>query len=137
MEIESKVREYIAEKDPDRKRKLEKEIKSKRIELLRVRELEGEKEKWPRLEQTELLIPCYFNDGSCLHRNGITCIELGEEKIRLIFIYDSRKRENRRKHLRGLPTKRLDSKNPGAHYMHQVLEDEELEYVFARIQLLS
>ncbi|NIM89760.1 MAG: hypothetical protein GTO17_02305 [Candidatus Aminicenantes bacterium] len=137
MEIENKVREYIAEKDPERKRKLEKEIRSKRKELLRVRELEGEKEKWPRLEQTELLIPCYFNDGSCLHRNGITCIELSEEKIRLIFIYDSRKGENRRKHLRGLPTSKLGTGNPESHYMHQVLEDEELEYVFARIQLLT
>jgi predicted phosphodiesterase len=137
IEIENKVREYIAEKDPDKKRNLEKEIKSKRKELLRVRELEGEKEKWPRLEQTELLIPCYFNDGSCLHRNGITCIELGEEKIRLIFLYDKSKRENRKKHLRGLPTSKLGTGNPESHYMHQVLEDEELEYVFARIQLLS
>jgi hypothetical protein len=137
MEIENKVRKYIAEKDPDKKRKLEKEIKSKRKELLVVRELEGEKEKWPRLEQTELLIPCYFNDGSCLHRNGITCLELGEERLRLIYLYDRRKKENWKKHLRGLPTSGLDSKNPKTHYMHQVLEDEELEYIFARIQLLS
>ena len=137
MEIENKFREYIAEKDSGQKEKLREEIQAKRKELLIVRELEGEEEKWPRLEQTELLIPCYFNDGSCLHRNGITCIELGEEKIRLIFLYDRRKRENRKKHLRGLPTSSLDSGNPGAHYMHQVLEDEELEYIFARIQLLS
>ena len=137
MEIENKVREYIAEKDPEKKRKLENEIKSKRKELLRVRELEGEKEKWPRLEQTELLIPCYFNDGSCLHRNGITCIELSEEKMRLIFIYDSQKIENRRKHLRGLPTSKLGTGDPASHFMHQVLEDEELEYIFARIQLLT
>lgn len=137
IDIENRFRKYIAEKDLDKKRKLQKEIKVKREELYMVREIEGEEEKWPRLEQTELLIPCYFNDGSCLHRNGITCLELGEEKIRLIFLYDKRKKENWKKHLRGLPTSDLDTKNPKTHYRHQVLEDEELEYIFARIQLLS
>jgi len=138
IDIENKVREYIAEKDPNKRKKLQKEIQAKRKELRRIRELEGEKEKWPRLEQTELLIPCYFNDGSCLHQNGITCIELGEEKIRLIFLYDRRKKENRSKHRRGLPTKKLEAKSPeSVPYMHQILEEEELEYIFARIQLLS
>jgi len=138
IDIENKVREYIAEKDPVKKRKLRKELQAKREELQRVREIEGEKEKWLKLEQTELLIPCYFNDGSCLHRNGITCLELGGGKIRLIFLYDKRKKENRSKHRRGLLTRRLEGTNPNSTpYMHQVLEEEELEYVFARIQLLS
>jgi predicted phosphodiesterase len=138
IDIENKIRKYLGEKDSNKMRKLEKEIEAKREELLRVREIEGEKEQWPRLEQTELLIPCYFNDGSCLHRNGITCIELSEGKIRLIFLFDKRKKENRKKHLRGLLTSKLEPKNPrAAHYMHQILEEEELEYIFARIQLLS
>jgi len=138
LDIENKVRKYITEKDHDKRRKNAKEIQTKRKELHVVREIEGEKEKWPRLEQTELLIPCYFNDGSCLHRNGITCIELGSGKIKLIFLYDKRKEENRDKHRRGLPTSRLEPNNPkSAPYMHQILEEEELEYIFARIQLLS
>jgi len=138
IDIENKFIELMSEKDPERTQKLREEIVAKREELHRVKKFEGEKEKWPRLEQTELLIPCYFNDGSCLHRNGITCIELSEGKIRLIFLYDRRKRENRDKHRRGLPTKKLDTKSPkSGPYMHQILEDEELEYIFARIQLLS
>jgi hypothetical protein len=28
--------------------------------------------------------PCYFNDGCCVHSNGITCIELDRGKIRLV-----------------------------------------------------
>ena len=29
-------------------------------------------------------LPCYFNSGSCVHTNGITCIELDRGEIRLV-----------------------------------------------------
>ncbi|MFQ6083633.1 MAG: metallophosphoesterase [Candidatus Aminicenantia bacterium] len=144
IDVENLVRQYIETENPSEKEKLQAEIIAKKKEFYETREKEGEEEKWLRLGQADLLIPCYFNDGSCLHKNGITCVELCEGKIRLVFLYDKRKKANINKHQRA-PTFELITGDttvanppPGrAGYMRQILEEEKLEYIFARIRLLS
>jgi hypothetical protein len=30
-------------------------------------------------------LPCYFNDGCCVHTNGITGVEIDQDEIRLVW----------------------------------------------------
>lgn len=137
IDIENRVREYISEKDPGVREKLKAEIKAKKEWFEKARKKAGAEDQRLRLGRAELFTPCYFNDGSCLHKNGITCIELCQENIKLVFIYDRTEEANRDKELRA-PTFRLLPGDPEAkNYMRQILEEEKLEYIFTRIQLLS
>lgn len=68
----------------EKKRIIEQEIHTKRAEienilLLRLGKMPKSFERsgnWP--------IPCYFNDGCCGYTNGMTCIEIDKNIIRLI-----------------------------------------------------
>lgn len=137
IEIENLVRDYAQTKDPTLKKQLREKILARKKEFSDIEIEKGEQEQWLRLGKAELLTPCYFNDGSCLHKNGITCIELCEEKIRLVFLYDKSKKENVNKHLRAPTTVLLSGVATATNYMRQILEEEKLEYVFTRIQFLS
>lgn len=83
MEIK-KLRELLKESHGRHKARIEKEIKKKMGQKQRILERRsgklpksfGKKPEWP--------VPCYFNDGCCGYTNGITCIELDKNMIRLI-----------------------------------------------------
>jgi len=137
IDIENAVREYISEKDPKKREKLKVKIKAKKEQFERARKKEGAKDQRLRLGQAELFTPCYFNDGSCLHKNGITCIELCEGKIKLVFLYDKTEEANIDKELRAPTFKLLPGDSDAKNYRRQTLEEEKLEYIFTRIQLLG
>ncbi len=42
------------------------------------------KSKTRRSSTDDSRLPCYFNSGSCVHTNGITCIEIDQGEIRLV-----------------------------------------------------
>ncbi len=61
------------------------ELDRRRRRLLR--ELEKEKEAERDIDCTDCEqepLPCYFNTGCALYRDGITCIEIGDGRIRLV-----------------------------------------------------
>lgn len=81
---------------------------------------------------TDLLVPCLFNSGSTIGKSGITCIEISQGNIGLIYWFDknvSQKyfdfREYRMEPLEDSP------------YYRVVLKEENLNYLLARIRLLS
>ena len=82
-------------------------------------------------------MPCYSNDGSCLHENGITCLEIDKTKIRLILIYDKALRASIGKDKRAPTTDLLPNDPEAVNYKRQILEEEDLDYIFTRIRLLS
>jgi len=137
INIENMLREYIVISDPNEKKKIEDEIVLKKAEFERVRKEEGEEAKWTGLGQPDLVIPCCSNDGSCLHENGITCIELCKDKMRLFLLYDENIEVNVNKHLRAPTTDLIPSDSDATGYKKQILEEEDLEYIFTRIRLLS
>jgi hypothetical protein len=131
------LRKYVREKDPDQAKRIRGEIAKQKADFERIRKEEGEESRWTALGESDLVTPCYCNDGSCLHENGITCIEFCQNKIRLLLLYDAKMGANVSKHLRA-PTMDLLPDDPkAAGYKIQILEEEELEYVFTKIQLLS
>ncbi len=135
--IENLFRKYVGAADQEDKKKIEEEIKKQKAEFEKEREKEGKKSYWTALGQPELVAPCYSNDGSCLHKNGITCIELYKEKIRLLWLYDETQPENVDKEIRAPTEDLLPGDSAAADYKKQILEEEDLEYIFTRIRLLS
>jgi len=137
MRIEALVREYVAVSDSRLRRTIATEIVCARDRFRRCLSTPDSEEDCARLGQTELLIPCYFNSGSGLHRDGLTALELAEGEIRLILFYDARRPGNEEKHRRA-PTVPLPAETGGASTgRRQILQSESLEYVFTRIHLLG
>jgi predicted phosphodiesterase len=137
INIENMLRESVSISAPEKKKKIEDEIVKKKEEFERAREEEGERAKGTGLGQFSLVTPCYSNDGSCLHENGITCVELRENKMSLFLLYDASLEANINKHLRTTTTDLLPSDPDAVRYKRQILEEEDLEYIFTRIRLLS
>jgi len=137
IDIENKLRELVGETDRNIRQKKEKEIEKKKAEFYQVRKDEGEEAKSTGFGQGDLVIPCYSNDGSCLHENGITCIEIDKTKIRLILIYDKALKASIGKDKRAPTTDLLPNDPEAVNYKRQILEEEDLDYIFTRIQLIS
>jgi hypothetical protein len=137
IKMESLIRKYVSTADQEEKDKIRDEITRLKADFERVREEEGEKAGWTGLGQPCQVVPCYSNDGSCLHENGITCIELSDGKMRLLLLYDDKIEANEDKHLRAPTSDLMPSDPDAAGYKKQILEEEKLDYMFTRIQLLS
>ena len=78
------LKKLLKETLPEGREKLEKEIDMKKAEREKI--LSKRAGILPRsfAKYPEWPVPCYFNDGCCGYTNGITCIELENNKIRLI-----------------------------------------------------
>ncbi len=78
------------------------------------------------------LLPCLFNSGCGIGRHGVTALEFDSRRARLVYWFDRRRS---RKYLEadGYAPQQLGS---GDHY-RVVLKEEDLDYIFTRIQLLG
>jgi Predicted ICC-like phosphoesterases len=84
------------------------------------------------LYNSDLMVPCIFNSGCVIGKKGITAIEIADGKISLVHWFDCRKS---RKYLdyNGYTPVRLDD----SEYFRVVLKEDNLNYIFARIELLA
>ncbi len=80
----------------------------------------------------EPVVPCLFNSGSVIGKRGITCTEISNGKISLIYWFDEN-RSNRYLNYKGISTENLHSTS----YYKAILKSERLEYIFNRIKLLA
>jgi UDP-2,3-diacylglucosamine pyrophosphatase LpxH len=78
------------------------------------------------------LLPSLFNSGSGIGRHGVTAIEIAAGRIALVIWFD-RRRSGRYAEAAGYEPQRLE----GTDYCRVVLKEEELDYIFARIDLLG
>ena len=77
------------------------------------------------------LLPCLFNSGSGIGRHGITAIEIAGGRIALVIWFD-RRRSLQYAESAGYEPQRLGDSD----YYRVVLKEEDLDYIFARIELL-
>ncbi len=77
-------------------------------------------------------IPCLFNSGCAIGKRGITCLEIEDEKIKLVHWFD---KKISKKYLinSGYEPERLGKTD----FYRMVINEESLHYIFARINLLS
>ena len=130
-EIERLCRDYTDADEDDRER-IKNEIKALRIDLGKL----GRREKRDALRQSpysdELPVPCLFNSGCAIGRQGFNAIELDRETISLVYWFTegaSRKFVNR-----GWYTVEKFGTTP---YRRVVLNSDKLSYIKARIELLG
>jgi predicted phosphodiesterase len=78
------------------------------------------------------LLPCLFNSGCGIGRNGITAIEVDGRRARLVYWFD-RRRSEKFIEAEGYEPQRLADTD----YYRVVLKEEDLDYIFTRINLLG
>jgi UDP-2,3-diacylglucosamine pyrophosphatase LpxH len=130
--IEDALREY-AGSDPEGRRRLAELVGLYRVELERLDGSGGSRAASRSLyEEKSLLIPCLFNSGCATGKNGITALEIEGGSIGLAHWAD----ESR---ARPYIEREALSKDalPGSRFARYILRSDELERVFARIELLG
>lgn len=78
------------------------------------------------------MVPCIFNSGCGIGRNGMTAIEIKKGEIRLVYWFDST-RTGKYFNLNGYRPNQLKTSD----YYRVILKKESLDYVFSRVKLLS
>jgi hypothetical protein len=128
-EIERLCRDYTDAGEDDRER-IKNEIKALRIDLGKLEEKRDALRQSPYSD--ELPVPCLFNSGCAIGRQGFNAIELDRETISLVYWFTegaSRKFVNR-----GWYTVEKFGATP---YRRVVLNSDKLSYIKARIELLG
>ena len=135
FEIERLLREYPAS-EGRKKKAIALEVSALRTELGKLKR--SERRQWRQsLYGDELPVPCLFNSGSAIGREGISALELNDEDIALVYWFTegkSRKFTGRRRYL---STHELSEKLRGTPYRRAVLNQNRLDYIKARIELLG
>lgn len=130
-EIESLCREYPSA-DEAKRIHIEREVHALRGELEKLTKKERRHSLHDSLYGDILPVPCLFNSGNCIGRKGLTCIELDNESISLVYWFldgQGKKFVSRGQYaieaLPDSPARRV------------VLSSDRLDYIQARIRLLA
>ncbi|HOW45255.1 MAG TPA: hypothetical protein PK919_08805 [Candidatus Aminicenantes bacterium] len=130
IEIESLVRRYPeapAEEKPALGQRLAR-LKREHVELQRREGRPGRE----GLYGEGPLLPCLFNSGCGIGSNGVTAVEIDVRRVRLVYWFDRRRSE---KYIaaEGYEPERLGDGD----FYRVVLKEEDLDYIFTRINLLG
>lgn len=131
FEIERLCRKYPKASEK-KQRKIERAIDSYRNELANIDIDEDPTAEVASLYNANLVVPCMFNSGTVIGKRGMTCLELADGRISLVHWFDDTRSD---KYLRyaGYDTEQLDDTD----YHRVEIKGESLDYIFARIKLLS
>jgi predicted phosphodiesterase len=130
FEVERLCRDYPSSTGETRRR-IASEVGALRVEMGKL--LRSER-RVPRhsLYGEQFPVPCLFNSGSAIGRKGINAIELDNENIALIYWFS----EGEGKKFINRGWYKVE-KHKGTKYRRSVLNQDRLEYVKARIELLG
>jgi predicted phosphodiesterase len=129
FEIERLCRKYPKSKKPH---KIEKQIGWLKAELMDSQSEAAEEEDSTSLYREHLLVPSMFNSGCVLGKRGMTCLEIENGTLRLVYWYDATRKQKYIQY-------RADSEAElaGTPYRRTVIKEDSLEYIFSRIRLLA
>lgn len=131
FEIERLCRKY-PKSNPDKQIKYAKRIEDLRKELAHVARTHPDEQENSSLYNTNHVVPCVFNSGCTLGKRGITCLEIKNGKLALVHWFDQ-KRSRKYLQYSNLHAKQL----PGTDFFRVVIKRDNLDYIFARIRLLT
>jgi len=77
-------------------------------------------------------IPCLFNSGCVVGKRGMTCLEIEEDKIRLVHWFDKKLSKKYLSRSEYQPKQLGDTD-----FYRMVINEESLHYIFTRIKFLS
>lgn len=84
------------------------------------------------LYNADILVPCLFNSGCVIGREGITCLEITNAEIALVHYFDKRVKTSR-VYEDGILVQQVND----SHYYRVEINRESLDYIFTRIKFLS
>ncbi len=130
--IEQLCRQYAQESDKSEMKQVKKIIKSHKKELQKIHKKNKYAGQGYNLYHSIFHIPSLFNAGCVVGKRGMTCIEITQQEIALVHWFD---KNTSQKYLdrRGYDPERFE----GTDYYRMVLNQEELDYIFTRINLLA
>jgi UDP-2,3-diacylglucosamine pyrophosphatase LpxH len=131
FEIERLCRDYPASEGEEREL-IANEVRILRRELTKLKRSERRDVLRQSLYGDELPVPCLFNSGSAIGKKGINAIELNNETIALVYWFMEGKGRNFIH--RGSYKVHVI---PGTPYCRSVLNQDRLDHVKARIELLG
>ena len=131
IEIENVCRSYSAAGETER-RELRERMQRLKKEFVEQQRRDRRSQRGESLYHEGPLLPCLFNSGSGIGRHGITAIEIAAGRIALA-IWSDRRRSDRYAEAAGYEPRRLDNTD----YYRVVLKEEDLGYIFNRINLLG
>lgn len=129
--IEQLCRDYAQSPKEDLK-SIRQEIKSHKKELKKYYKENKDHNFKNYVYNTLFHIPCVFNSGCVVGKRGMTCLEIEDEKIRLVHWFD---KNISKKYLTqsGYEPEQLE----GTDFYRLVINEESLNYIFTRIKFLS
>jgi len=131
FEIERLCRDYPPTAQDGRER-IAAEVRTLRDELGKLKRSERRNSLRESLYGDEMPIPCLFNSGSAIGKKGINAIELDEDSIALVYWFTEG--EGKKFVSRGFYTV---EELPGTRRRRVVLNQDRLDYIKARIELLG
>jgi predicted phosphodiesterase len=131
FEIERLCRDYPSSPSEDKIR-IENEVTALRKELGKLKRKERQDVLRQSLYGDELPVPCLFNSGCTLGKKGINAIEITNEDIALVYWFIEGKSKKFIK--RGGYEIYAVPESP---YRRAVLNQNKLDYIFAKIKLLG
>jgi hypothetical protein len=131
FEIERLCRKY-PKSGPEKQAKYAARIDDLKKELAHVDLTHPEDRELSSLYNANYVVPCVFNSGCTLGKRGITCLEIKNGKLALVHWFD---RNRSRKYLQysNLKAKQLGETD----HFRVVIKRDNLDYIFARIRLLT
>lgn len=129
--IEQLCRDYT-EATSSRLNKIEIRLKSHKRELKKYyRECQHHNHQ-NHIYNTLFHVPCLFNSGCVVGKRGITCLEIEEDKIRLVHWFDGNISKKYLIH-NGYKPQQLENTN----FYRMVIDEEFLYYIFTKVNLLA
>jgi predicted phosphodiesterase len=130
FEIERLCRDYPLSAEQDKER-IAGEVKALRMELSKLKRSERRNVLRQSLYGDDVPVPCLFNSGSSIGKKGINAIELDKENIALVYWFS----EGRGKKFVNRGWYKVENLE-GSPYHRAVLNQDRLDYVKAKIELL-
>ena len=130
--IEQLSREYTEHQKPDELKKIKKSIKNYKKELVKMFKKDKESFLRRNIYNSVIMVPCLFNSGCVIGKRGITGLEIENGHIRLVHWFDQKTSKRYLKNYGYDPEPLKDSD-----FYRMIINEENLDYIFARINLLS
>jgi hypothetical protein len=130
--IENLCRIYISTTKEKEQKKIKKSIKNYKKELLKIYKKDREAFLRRSIYNTIFTVPSLFNSGCVIGKRGITSLEIENGIIRLVHWFD---RNTSKRYLKNYGYDPVPLNNTD--YYRMIINEEKLDYIFTRIQLLS
>ena len=130
--IERLCRVYINTKGESEQKKIKKSIKNYRKELVKMYKKDHEAFSRRSIYNTIFTVPGLFNSGCVIGKRGITALEIEKGMIRLVHWFD---KNTSKRYLKNYGYDPVPLEN--SDYYRMIINEEKLDYIFTRINLLS